>query len=324
MVYNTQSLATTLAIGLMIGGCAPADHSRPADSSGAQSQATSVGAGPTTQAHREAIADYLMYGEGRTDNFSKAVRALKLVQSRQFAPAREALLSLTQRDFARKPRKELSSKHTYEIVPQPDIGDRDLLLARCQAELGEPEAAEALLWKRLERGNTPQEAFLLLVELSENQKIPAALGRIDAELKDHPDNDAFLLARKYLTIAGALPDGDVHAAVQLIRTGPWLRSTESGPEGEFKEWACQQLANHPDKTVQVLIEALEVNDQPTWIIYCLGRTSSPRALTPLEKARARIKNTYALHEIDEALARIRAAQPTQAMPTTREGANAGE
>ena len=103
-----------------------------------------------------------------------------------------------------------------------------------------------------------------------------------------------------------------------------MRSTESGPEGEFKEWACQQLANHPDKTVQVLIEALEVNDQPTWIIYCLGRTSSPRALTPLEKARARIKNTYALHEIDEALARIRAAQPTQAMPTTREGANAGE
>jgi hypothetical protein len=253
--------------------------------------------------------------EGVSDNCPKALRAVNLVEAGDFTSAKDVLLSLTQRDFARKPRMEIVGGDQMGVVPVPAIGNRDLLLARCHMELQEDESAQVLLWGLIQKEYTEQDLFMLFVREFHDEKFALAVKKLDAIQKDFPRNDAALLGRQYLTVAHALPKGDIAAAVSLIRSGAWSRNSERGPQGEFKEWTCVQLAKYPQATVPVLIDALAANEQPTWIIYCLGLSGSQRALAPLEKAMVRIKNYYAGLEIDTAIARIKKVRKQTVEPS---------
>ena len=261
----------------------------------------------------------ILPSEGVTEDFSKALQAVKLVQAGDFDRAKNILLPLTQRDFARKPRIERMSEDQAEVVHVPAIGNRDLLLARCHLELAEHEAAQVLLWGQIEKECTTQDLFILFVREFEGERFALAEKKLSEILKDFPHNDAAVLARQYLTVAGVVPDGSVSVAVNLIRSGAWSRDSERGPLAEFKEWTCAQLAKYPQVTLPELIRALEANEQPTWIIYCLGQSGSNRALAPLEKAKQRIKNYYARLEIDAAIAKIKYTQERNVEPST-EGA----
>lgn len=249
----------------------------------------------------------LSLNKGVTENFPKAQQAVQLVLDGDFAKARDILLSLTQKDFACYPRREMMDEDRMEIVQVPPIGNRDLLLARCHLELEEHDPARTLMWGLIENEWKTQEFFTLFVTEFRGDNFEAAMRKLDDIQKANPDNDTALLARQYLAVSHALPNGDIAAAVNLIRSGSWDRHSESGPLAEFKNWACEQLVKYPETTIPVLIKALEVNEQPTWIIYCLGLTDSRTALVPLGKTRERISNSYARLEIDAAIARIKTA-----------------
>lgn len=256
----------------------------------------------------------MLSSEGVTEHFPKALQAVRLVEANEFAAAKDMLLRLTQKDFARKFRLEMMSEDRVEVVPVPAIGNRDLLLARCHLELGEHQPAQALLWSLIEKECTEQDLFILFVREFEEKNFTLAEKKLKQIQRDFPHNDAAFLAGKYLTVAHALPDGEITAAVDLIGSGAWSRDSQRGPSAEFREWTCAQLARYPQATLPVLIDALESNEQPTWIIYCLGQCGSKRAIAPLEKARERIKNYYARLEIDAAMAEIKKANEAHGEP----------
>ena len=182
--------------------------------------------------------------------------------------------------------------------------------------LAEHQPAQVLLWGLIEKECTEQDLFILFVREFEGERLALAEKKLNEIQKDFPHNDAAMLAQQYLTVAQSLPDGNVPAAVDLIRSGAWSRDSERGPLAEFKEWTCAQLAKYPQATLPALIGALEANEQPTWIIYCLGQSGSERALAPLEEARQRIKNYYARLEIDAAIVKIKDTQKENVEPST--------
>ena len=270
---------------------------------------------PAVASVKAAEIPAVLVSEGTTTNFHKALRATELVKTGDFVAAKEILLSLTQGDFARKPRMELRGEDEMEVVHVPAIGNRDIRLALCHVELREQKAAQAMLWNLIRKEYTGQDLFLLFVREFQGEGYAVATDTLNEIQKTFPRNDAALLAQQYLTVAHALPTGDISAAANLIRSGAWKRDSERGPLADFKEWACTQLAEHPQTTVPVLIEALEVNEQPTWIVYSLGQSGDQRALPALERARNRIKNYYARLEIEAAISRIKKANEGSVEPS---------
>ncbi len=252
--------------------------------------------------------------EGVTEKFPKAWQAVQSVQAGEFAQAKDILLLLNQTDFARKPRMERISEDRMEVVAVPPIGNRDLLLARCHVELGEHHPAQALLWEQIEQECTTQELFVLFAREFEGEHFALAEKKLKLIETNFPDNDAAKLARQYLTVAHAVADGDVATAVEFIRSGAWSRESEHGPLAEFKEWTCARLVKCPQASLPPLIRALQTNEQPMWIVYCLGQIGSQHALAPLETAKQRIKNYYARLEIDAAIARIKKSQKENVEP----------
>jgi hypothetical protein len=198
-----------------------------------------------------------------------------------------------------------------EYVRMPAIGNRRLLLARCDAELGEHKEAQDLLWDLLRDDCTAQEFFVLFAREFRDADFAATMEKLKGLVKeDGPGQNitACELAGKYLTVFRALPDGDLRGAVQFIRAGAMLLDTKPRyPVDEFSEWTCVQFAKYPKQTVPILVEAMEKSDQPTWLVRSLGLSGSPLALEPLKAKREKIKNSHARNEIDVAIARIEKA-----------------